>query len=286
MILFITNLFIFALIFWKISDKPLNVEVLKSRDSLKLGNALFEQLMILGSLGHRGKNNIELKRYKFFTKIVDSLMTSSVQYGTSVHEYLPKIKKALVSDLRFEKKLKNELLGGLFQMATVQVFSFIFVMCLFYQLNIRFRIIDLWFPLCLQAAGYILLVTLFYVIKKRTFSSVERYIETFYLVSSLLFARLPLGKIHEQCKIDLLPSKRDLNIFKSRLSIIFQEIKRTGTIQDQEIDISIEELWFLVEYKFDTFLKHLAALKLVIIVFFFLSSFMVILMDVLSTLKL
>jgi hypothetical protein len=286
MLFFTINLSVFAFIFWELSDKKLLGKLLKTRNSSVQGNLLFEQLMRLGSFSGRGNEKYELSQYKFFTKIVESLLSSLVKYGTNLHEYLPKIKKALINDLRFEKKIKSELFGGLFQMITVQAFCFIFIGCLYVQLNLSISISSLIIPIALQVIGYIVFVCGFLFIKKKMFSPLEKYIETFYLISTLLFAKIPLGRIHEECKISSLPGKKELEVFKQRVSIIFQEIKRCGSVQEQEMEISIEELWFLFEFKFDSFLKHLATLKLVIIVFFFLSSFMLILMEVLGGLQL
>jgi hypothetical protein len=286
MIFFTINLSVFALIFWKLSNEKELGKWLKRNNSSTQGNLLFEQLMRLGSFSSKGHEKSELSQYKFFTKIVESLQSSLVRYGTSLHAYLPKIKKALINDLRFEKKIKSELLGGLLQMVTVQAFCFIFVGCLYIQLSLSFTYSSLIVPLLIQALGYTLFIFIFFKIKKKMFAPLERYIETFYLISTLLFAKIPIGRIHEECKISTLPMNKELDIFKQRVSIIFQEIKRCGTIQEQEMEISIDELWFLFEYKFDSFLKHLAALKLIIIVFFFLSSFMLILMEVLGGLQL
>jgi hypothetical protein len=257
------------------------IEVFKA---IHLANNLYLQIVDLDTQILKGKTNFELSEYKFFTGLINTLLESAKLHGTGIREYLPEIKKALVSDIRFEKKIKNELLGGVFQMITVQCFGIVFVYFYHTQLTKAFEFDDYILTIALAGTGFFLYFLGFIFLKHRTFSKLAKYFKSFYKTRILLFARVPISKIHKSANIEELPGDKELQPLKFRALNTLVNLKSTGELCRDDMDIIIEELWFAGEFKFETFVKHLAALRLFIIVFFFLSGFMLTLIQSLETL--
>ena len=236
-----------------------------------------EQLLNCGS-------TFKLPKYKFFTNLVDELLFSMKQFGTNINSFLPEIKKALISDMRFEMKIRREFQGAIFQMFFVQIFGIIFITSMHIQLSRDFILEEYLPSLILQVIGYSLFIIIFSIIKVKTFKDLDSYISSLYQIRILTCANIPLKDIHNRVGLNELKEDKLLSPIKKRIFQIMSQIKNTGHLSQDDIETTIEEIWFINEFKFEQFLRHLSALKLLVIVIFFLSSFMLILLQVLESL--
>ncbi len=252
----------------------------------KEAKSLYREVILLSSQILKGDKKIELTKYKFFTALIDTLIISYQKLGLNIHEFLPGLKRALINDMRFEKKIHSELLGGIFQMLVTQLMGAFFVFSLRYQVDIRIELSDLVLPIFIQLAGYIVFLVLFFKVKISRFEPVESYLKAFYSLNVYLTTRFPVNKINEKINFDSLCSSKDLQIYKIRAADFLAQIKNSGSLGEDDVEMTIEELWFLQEYRFESFLKHLAAIKLFVLIFFFLSSFMLVILKVMSSFSL
>jgi hypothetical protein len=247
-------------------------------------NQLYLELVNLNNLLLKGSSNFNLSQYKFFTELAYVLLESSRTHGTGINLYLPEIKKALINDMRFEKKIKREFAGGLMQMLIVQSFGIIFMASFHIQLKKDFILSDYTVVFLLSFVGLIVYLVGSVLMRVKTFSRFEKYLKSLYQARILLFANVPIRKIHEQVDIQGLPIDKNLFPLKERFLSLIENIKKSGELDRADMDMLIEEVWFIGELKFEDFVKHLAAFKLFIIVFFFMSAFMLILIQSLESL--
>jgi hypothetical protein len=213
-------------------------------------------------------------------------MSSARLYGTPIQKTINEVKTALSKDIIFEKKINSSIGGGLYQMLLVATIGFSFLYITKVQLNLSFPLSELLNIILYQFIGITLFITLSFKLKSYHFSKLEHYIKSLYVIRSLNQANVPISRVYNKVCIDSLAETKRLKPFKERVLTILENIKSYGELGSENFEITINELWQSNEFQFDEFLSHLAALKLVILVIFFLGSFLYMLMLLSSYLSL
>jgi hypothetical protein len=72
---------------------------------------------------------------------------------------------------------------------------------------------------------------------------------------------------------------------KDRIDLMLQKIKEVGYLDFSELDMQIDEIWLLFEFKFENFQKILSVLKLGIITLFFLTSYLYVIYSFINMIK-
>jgi hypothetical protein len=253
--------------------------------STKLAQKLFSELISF-RVSNQSSKPFELPRYKYFTNIIEDLIRNTRLYGTPIHGLLSEVKTALSKDIVFEKKINSSIGGGIYQMLLVASIGFIFLYITKLQLKLVFPLMDLINILLFQTLGISLFLVLSFKLKMYHFSKLEHYIKSLYIIRSINLANVPISKVYDKVCIDSLSETKKLKPFKDRVLTILENIKNYGEGGGENFEITINELWQSNEFQFDEFLSHLAALKLVILVVFFLGSFLYMLMYLSSHLSL
>jgi len=287
-VLWIIHCVVFSFLFYKLCDFD-HIKLVTIRNhyapSTKIAQSLFSELISFRVNNQSGKC-LELPKYKYFTKIIEDLIRNTRLYGTPIQATLIEIKTALSKDIVFEKKISSSIGGGLYQMVLVATIGFLFLYITKLQLNLIFPITDLVNIVIFQLVGIILFVSLSYKLKVYHFAKLEHYIQTLYIIRSLNQANIPISKVYNKVCIDSLSENKKLKPFKDRVLSILESIKNYGELGSENFEITINELWQSSEFQFDLFLSHLAALKLIVLVVFFLGSFLYMLMYLSSHLSL
>lgn len=265
-------------------DFKFQSNLLKDFYGIKKANELYSQLLYLNTRLLKGSTNFELAQYKFFTEVIGILLKSSKSYGTKIGVFLPEIKKALINDIRFEKKIRSEFYGGLFQMFLVLSFGVIFTLSLEFQLSKPLSLGDYTLAITLSCLGFFLYLLSFVLVKEFIFKGVETYLMVLYRVKVLIYAKIPLSSVQSEAEVSSLSGDKALAPLKQRLYLILENIKEMGRVDEADVNMLLEEMWFVADLKFEKFIKYLSGLKLFIIVFFFLSSFLIILVQSLESL--
>lgn len=283
-VLWMIHCVFFAYIFLKLCDydfKPILSYWNRLFPSTKSAQRLFRQLISVNGHNLIGKN-IELCEYKYFTSLVYEQLKSSISYGTPIFAIIGELKGAISKDLVFEKKINSSIGGGLYQMLVIAAIGYMFTLMASFQLKLSITLSEILFVLITQVLGASLFTVLALKLKAYHFKGLEEYIKALYQIRSLNSSQVPISKIYKLTKIDSLSESKALLPFKERTIHILERIKNYGEFNSSDFDITINELWQSMEFKFDEYLKHLAALKLLIIVFVFLGSFLYMLL-VIST---
>lgn len=277
MTLWMIHCVLFSFLFFKLCDfdhKRLVSNWNYYFPSRKKAQSLFNELISF----RVNSKEVELPEYKFYTFIIEDLIKSSIRYGTSIYSNLNEIKTALSKDISFERKINSSIIAGLYQMVLVAVIGYVFLYITELQLKITLNRISILIVFIFQSIGIAIFLIFSFKLKKFHFHEIEKYICFLYKLRSAVSSNQPMSKNIEGKSFKELCDKKNLKPFKRRVLSILRQIKSHGTLNIKDFEITINELWQSNEFKFEEFLKHLAALKLCILILFFMGSFLYILM--------
>ena len=211
--------------------------------------------------------------YKFYTALVEDLIKVRNRFGAEIRGSLRDVRKALIIDLREEKKIKDAVNGGIFQ--------YLF-MCLFIWGFIHFaaQIIEysgqmegieyIFFWQLIGGAGLIFFIKWQ---KFHLFSPFASYFQAVYQMKLLMGVNRPLSEIN--ASLESIPSGRskEFDSFAERMELLCTQMKLKGALDMSEVDYLLSELWDQFEIQFLRFMKRLNLVKMVSILVFILPSF-------------
>ena len=175
---------VFGYLFWKLCDYQASNPLKLWRNafpSLKLGQKLYQETLRLSFLGRSSSKELKLVQYKFFTGLLDQLVIANRKYGARLYTFLPKVKKALIQDLAFEKKLRNILWGGVYQMMIISLLTWTFWYSSLQTIEKLSFSNEQILSIALQCLGLCIYLTVFCFLRLKTFSVWEDYIKKSYL---------------------------------------------------------------------------------------------------------
>ncbi len=226
-----------------------------------------------------------LPEYKFYTTLVGTILSYSRNYGVPIRLILISIKKGLLKDIQFGKKISAELFSGVFQFIVVILvtWGFIFISCkLVPEISPDLLIINL--IVFLQIVGLISYVCVYLYLKRREFNLFDSYFFELYALYSLSLVGI---SVTETLKIVSLERSSRVKYKKfihvdTRLERLIIRWKETGITIKKEVLELIDEVWFLQESAFINIVPKLAFLKFCILAIFFLSSFLIYIFSIFS----
>ena len=219
--------------------------------------------------------NESIPRYKFYTNLLSDLIGFHQKRGISLKTILPELRLNLTKDLQFESKLKSNIMGGNFQflIITMTTWSFIFFSSNMADLPLNINHLIVIFTI--QIIGVFVFNLTLKKLKNHTFNKFSKAIERLYLFVSLVEIGMPMSQTLSESQVlegELMKEKL-FSPCASRLVTLVNRWKENGISPKTEAAEIIHELWHLKEVNFERFLKHLDALKFIILAFFFLPAY-------------
>ena len=213
-------------------------------------------------------------KYKFFSSIVEKLITYRRSYGADIRPALREIRGAARKDYSAKKRLNEELVGFIIQYSIIAVFTWIFILNVSGTLNIKFSgpilvLLGTW-----QFFGLIVGIIIYFSTMKYFFEPFSNYFFTAYTFRSLVTISRPISEISKLANISMLTNTKDLRVIKTRLLGLVQNIKVVGVVPLDEFDQIILELWDSYEVKLSKFKSMLTGLKLFLILLFVFTGFL------------
>lgn len=252
----------------------------------KSGNKLYQQTLGLSTRSLNKSNQFELIQYKFFTALITELIQSSRKYGTQIHNYLPDIKKGLIKDIQLDKKVFGIFIGGLYQFLLVFILGLVFVSIMMSQLDSKMQVFELLIPILLQVLGLVSFSFFYIYLRKLRFQELFKYLFKLYQFRTLAQAQIPLNEVFNNVSPDELSSKGDLKFFKEKVLLLFSDMRNRGTIDINDLDININEMWQYIDLRFEKFNKELGAIKLTHLAIFSLGGYLVLLFQIFTKIAL
>ncbi len=216
-----------------------------------------------------------IPRYKFYTTLLFDLLEVHQKRGISLKIIIPELRLNLTKDLQFESKLQSNLLGGNLQffVITMTTWCFIFFSSAMADLPLKFSVLMI--ILMIQITGIFIFNLALKKLKNYTFSKFSEAIERLYLFVSLVEIGMPVSQTLAESRVlegGLMKNKL-FSPCASRLLTLVNRWKENGISPKVEAGEIIRELWHLKEVSFERFLKHLEALKFIVLAFFFLPAY-------------
>ena len=215
----------------------------------------------------------EVPNYKFYTKLINSLIFYRNKLGCEIRDQLIDIRKSLIVDIKESKKLKDALLGGYYQYFMMGLFLWLFLFASHCMVEVSISEDDI----LLLGLWHIIGLAVFHFCFKRMhlkyFKNFESYITCFYSFKILLGASRPLNEIINTIEIEKLEEDALLKHLKLRLVFICEQIKKSGNLNLEEVHYCLSELWDYFQLQFEKFNKMMNVVKLGLMFVFILPSY-------------
>jgi len=258
----------------------------KQLSSVYRGELLLFKLTMLASELNVGKvgSPIELHSYKFYTSLLEALLTYKRQFGISLAKILVPIQGGIKKDFQFEKKIQNELMGGIAQFLFVSVITWLFSFMVYKMVNLDSSWLIKMIILGLQIFGIVFYCVIYRHHKIKQFKIFEIYFKVLFFMMSLIEVGLPSSKVLHHSGFEAIDQLTDKNfvIVNKKLKGLVDAYKNNGHQIKSDLAGLIEEIYFLQEERFEQFLKFLGLLKFVILCLFFLSAYFIYLFTLFS----
>jgi hypothetical protein len=227
-----------------------------------------------------------IPEYKFYTNIINKLISNSRQYGCSLKNGTKTIRYAISKDLQFEKKIITEHAGGIAQFFIISAVSWSFFLAVKEIMSISILNSSLLLIISLQLGGVLLYIYLAKKIKTAIFQDNSTYLHSMYILKSLIGTGIPLKQVIELSRVSQFIStpKDRFKYINLRIVSMLERVQKTGTPVSEEISEIIEEIWFIHNMSFENFLKKTVILKFFIIAAFYLTSYFLFLIELFDNL--
>lgn len=216
-----------------------------------------------------------LPKYKFYTELLEQLFFFNRNLGIKIKKFFPEIRKGLINDLQFEKKVLDEVMAAILQFLVIALttWSFVFLSSLIAQISLSKSISLL--MILLQIMGIVIFFFILKKIKKNMFVKFNKSIEELYLFNSFLEIGLPINEIISRSKIcdGSIVSFKIFENLSDRVKKLIIRLKETGLSPRDEVQEIIGEIWHLQGEYFKKFTKIVQILKFSILIFFFLPAY-------------
>jgi hypothetical protein len=216
-----------------------------------------------------------LYRFKFYTGLFEQLFESYRRLGVPIKKILPEIRRALSSDLQFERKILNETFGALMQFLMIGFTTWGFVFLSSFLIEILPSKTILFLMLTLQVSGSILFFIVMKYLKKKSFSHFSSALTELYLFSCFMEVGMPMNDVLKRSNIleGGLMNASAFSHFGIRTRNLIARMKETGLSPKEEIHEIINGLWHFQEETFTKFTKKVQVLKFTILACFYLPAY-------------
>jgi hypothetical protein len=222
------------------------------------------------------KNSVRPPVYKFYTEVVEVLLSLARKMGGNYQESLLFLREGLQSDRQFEKKIREAVLGMWLQMALMMALTWIFIFAALNLTDVSVSKIHLVGIFSWQALGLSLMPLLLKYFRKKYFGDIGKLWKMLFVLKSL--ARVPVSRT----EVLNFAGVQELNniVQKSLIPLVFklketcQKALKVGASYDEDVKYLMEELRFQEKWHFELFEKRLTVIKLTLLSVFFLPSYL------------
>lgn len=224
----------------------------------------------------------QIPRFKFYTTLLEQLFENYRRMGTPIKKILPDLRKAITSDLKFEKKIQGELVGAVLQFLVIAATTWSFVFLSTQLVDLPVSKIILFFMVLLQMSGIALFFSLILKMKLHTFRDMSGSFTELYLFTTLLSVGVSLNDVLKRSNIldGSLMNTPKLNPFALRTKKLIDRMKETGLSPKEEAQEILDGLWHFQGEMFEKFTKKVQLLKFCILAFFFLPAYFLYLVSI------
>lgn len=245
------------------------------RGSQARGHQLVEALGLFDAQRAIGKkDHPPLPQYKFYTKLVEAVLEYGRNFGAPIAPLLLDLRRGVIKDRQFEGRLAGELRGTLAQFVLVTAITWMFIILCQHMAQVHASVSAKGGVAALQLSGGIVYGLSYYSLRKKLFLHYPRYLSTLMTLQALSQVGVPLGMVLKRARPGELSSAPPLTILHGRLEALIVDWQNLGIPVKERLNELLDEVWFSLEQRFETFLKAAALLKFACLALFFLSSYL------------
>ncbi len=227
------------------------------------------------------------KEYKFYTGLINEILFYKRELGGYQKRNFQVVKKALLGDLRFEKKVEKEMRGSFFQYICLGVVTWFFIGGSYQILGskVSMRLETLLFILCFQMTGVLFYQVVCGRIKKKDFYFFNLYYGPLFRFFSLIYLNLPIGMVLEKSGFEVFYRQEPIGwkpVMEDLRSLIDKWKNQGGEVRSELNDI-VEEVYFLRDLSFEKYREKIQFLRLIFLGIFFLGPYLFYLSVLLSS---
>ncbi len=217
----------------------------------------------------------QLAQYKFYSALLEQVFDSNRKLGIGVKKFITELRKALIQDLQFERKIFNECIGSILQFSVISLTTWSFVFLSNRLVNVPLIKSVAVAMLVLQLFGAVLFFIALKKIKFHIFKHFEKVFLELYSLTIYLDVGLPLNECLERSQImqGSLMNASGFSLFAIRVRALLERLKHSGISPKEELQEIIEGVWHLQSETFFKFTKLVQILKFTILAFFFLPAY-------------
>lgn len=218
----------------------------------------------------------QLPKYKFYTEVVELLLSLSRKMGGHYQESLLYLRQGLMGDRQFEKKLKEMITGTWIQMGSMMVLTWGFIFSATAMVEIKVSPQKLFMIFLWQMAGLTSLPFLLKHYRKKYFGEIGVLWKILYVLNSLVKVPLSRSEVLTIAGVGELTSITQKSLFPlvEKLKESCQRTLKLGQSYEEDVKSLMEELRFQEKWHFELFEKRLLVIKLVLLSVFFLPSYL------------
>lgn len=262
-------------------------EMITSFMSVKRCRQLVEQLQsLLVSSSLKITTSKNLCSFKGYTLIVQELLELSRKYGASIQLPIRQIIDALFIEQKGLRKLIEQIKSALLQFMLVSLLAWIFKFSVEYVLQFNINQEALLIVLFLQVLGMIVFSIVFFYLHQYHFQCFEDYFLPLYLFQGLFSLGMPIQQCLLRSKVQRIKRHKKLKFINYSIDSFIQMVVKKGRCEKLFITQLISDVWSIHEQSVEVFGKHIDALKVAVLLFFYLPSYFCIIYSALSGLKL
>lgn len=230
--------------------------------------------------------NKPVPSYKFYSKIIGELLRARKNFGCEIEGVLVELRKYLRLDLKEARKIKDSFYGGTYQYVFLCIFLYVFVFLLKKIVNIELDYLKLIFILIYHSFGLLIYFFACKLIQRAEFKYFDSYFNTVYLLRSLLLVSRPISEVIDRIKVSKLAINNNFININDRLITLLRQLKHSGKLNLLDLDNLILEVWDTFEIKVESYERKITVLKLLLMSFFILPSFLFIIFCMISAMNL
>ncbi len=217
-----------------------------------------------------------LPSYKFYTEIVEILLSLARKMGGSYQDSILFLREGLQADQQFEKKLKEIVLGVWLQMSLLILLTWGFITASLFLVEItlspwRLILIGGW-----QLIGLLALPQALRYYRRKYFAEIGQMWKILYILRALNkvpLARSEIFSIAGVSEVNQIKQK-SLEGLVDKLKDTCQRTLQKGLSYEEDVLSLMAELRFQEKWHFELFEKRLTVVKLVLMAIFFLPTYL------------
>ncbi len=212
--------------------------------------------------------------YKFYSSLIDQLISARNRYGTPVSDLLREIKKNIILDHKITRKINSQLNSLITQYIALCIFTWGYLWQIHQMLEIKYDHSNFTFLALWQGVGVLTALALYHFLKTKTFRHFQAYFHALYMFKSLMSISWPIAKVISKSEINTVPNSGAFKHTYLRVQKMTHKLKTEGQIKLEDIDLISQELQDLYEVKLDDFYRGMLSLKFMILAIFVIPGFM------------